>query len=315
MGEITGRNGQNLLEMRKALCSILISTKNRREALYHTLNSLYAQSPAKFDCVVFDDGSSDGTSQMVRQHFPDVKLHRNETSKGYLYCRNFMLNHTTSDYAVSLDDDANFLSENPLEAIERHFGENPQCGVIAFRIFWSDNLPPSIRTPEKAMRVKGFVGCGHAWRMSAWRQVPDYPEWFVFYGEEEFAAYQLYKNKAEVHYLPGVLVHHRVNVRSRKSQPDYIQRQRRSLRSGWYLYFLFYPFRQIPRKIVYSLAMQIKNKTLKGDFKSTYAMLLAIFDVLLRLPKLIGQSNRLTQAEYEAYKKIEESKIYWIPNE
>lgn len=295
--------------------SIVISTKNRKEALQFTLSSLYNSLNDNITCVVFDDGSNDGTSQMVQEKFPKIILQRNEISKGYLYCRNFMLNATQAKYVISLDDDAHFLSDNPFAVIENHFDQNPNCGLIAFRIFWSE-APPIVKVSnEVTQRVKGFVGCGHVWRTEAWKKIPNYPEWFVFYGEEEFASYQLFKKKLEVHYLPSVLVQHRVNVSARKSQTDYSQRLRRSLRSGWYLYFLFYPWTIIPKKMAYSIAIQLKNKTFKGDFKATFAMLKAIFDVLLNFPKLYKQSNRLSNDEYQSYQKLEESKIYWKPNE
>lgn len=302
--------------MSKATFSILISTKNRKEELLFTLTSVRnLLDDTKVTCVVFDDGSTDGTFQMVQEQFPNVVLHRNEVSKGYLYCRNFMLNATQAKYAISLDDDAHFLSDNPVATLENYFDANHNCGVVAFRIFWSKDKPIDYATNEKEHRVKGFVGCGHVWRMSAWKQIPNYPEWFEFYGEEEFASYQLFKKKIEVHYLPSILVQHRVNVVSRKSQTDYIQRQKRSLRSGWYLYFLFYPLKVIPKKMLYSVYIQLKNKTFKGDFKATFAMLQAIFDVLLNFPKLNKQSNRLSNEEYNAYQKLAESKIYWKPNE
>lgn len=295
--------------------SIVISTKNRKKALQFTLSSLYNSLNDNITCVVFDDGSTDGTSQMVQETFPKITLHRNEISKGYLYCRNFMLNTTQAKYAISLDDDAHFLSDNPFAVIENHFDANLNCGVIAFRIFWSEAPPIAMVSNEVTQRVKGFVGCGHVWRIEAWKKIPNYPEWFVFYGEEEFASYQLFKKKLEVHYLPSVLVQHRVNVSARKSQTDYSQRLRRSLRSGWYLYFLFYPWSVIPKKMAYSIAIQLKNKTFKGDFKATFAMLKAIFDVLLNFPKLYKQSNRLSHDEYQSYQKLEETKLYWKPNE
>ncbi len=300
--------------MNSATFAILISTKNRKEDLFFTLTSICnLVDVSKVACVVFDDGSSDGTFQMVQQQFPNVVLHRNEISKGYLYCRNFMLNATQAKYAISLDDDAHFLSEYPMAILENYFDKNPNCGVIAFRIFWSKDKPNVYETSQTAHRVKGFVGCGHVWRMSAWKQIPNYPEWFEFYGEEEFASYQLFKKKIQVHYLPSVLVNHRVNVVSRKSQTDYIQRQRRSLRSGWYLYFLFYPLKVIPKKIGYSLFMQIKSKTFRGDFKATFGIIQAIFDVVRNLPKLLKQSNRLTHQEYLEIEKLAPTQVYWQP--
>jgi GT2 family glycosyltransferase len=149
--------------------------------------------------------------------------------------------------------------------------------------------------------------------MQAWRDIPNYPEWFVFYGEEEFASYQLFKKNWEIHYLPEVLVNHRVNVKSRRNNADYTIRLRRSLRSGWYLFFLFYPLKTIPREMVYSLWIQFKIKVFKGDFKALLAIGLALCDLVWNIPKIMKNSNRLTQKEYESYNQLPETKLYWQP--
>ena len=296
--------------------SILITTKNRISDLIVSLNSM--QSIIDRDDVEFiicDDGSTDGTATYVATHFPKIHLIRNEVSKGYLFNRNKLLNTCKGVYAISLDDDANFLSENPLEEIEKHFIKNTNCGLIAFRIFWGKELPKSITSDEEIEQVKGFVGCGHAWRIETWKKIPNYPEWFGFFGEESFASFELYKRNFKVHYLPSVLVHHRVDVIARKSNNDYQWRLRRSLRSGWYLFFLYYPLKMIPRKIVYTLWIQIKTKTFKGDLKATIAILQAIGDVFVNLLKILKQRNKLTIQEYNNYLKITETKIFWKPNE
>lgn len=292
--------------------SILITTKDRKTDLAFTLEKINNLLMDKsVDTVVFDDGSTDGTYEYVKQNYPSIKLQRNTVSKGYLSCRNKMLNETKSDFAISLDDDAHFVTENSLESIKRHFEENTNCGLIAFRIFWGLTEPDNILSNENTDQVQGFVGCAHVWRMKAWRSIPNYPEWFVFYGEEDFASYQLFKKNWQINYLPKVLVNHRVDVKSRKNNYDYTRRLRRSLRSGWYLLFLFYPISKIPRKMTYSLWMQFKLKVFKGDFKALLAIVLALVDLVLAIPKIIRNSNRLTQDEYDAYQKLEVAKIYW----
>ena len=294
--------------------SILITTKNRLTDLAFTLNKIkYFLTEDSVECVVFDDGSTDGTYEYVKENFPKVKLHRNAISKGYIFCRNKMLNETRTDYAISLDDDAHFVTEKPLETIQKYFEENANCGLVALRIFWGLEEPVTVLTRENPNQVQGFVGCAHVWRMKAWRDIPHYPEWFVFYGEESFASYQLFKKNWEVHYLPEVLVNHRVNVKSRRNNSDYGIRLRRSLRSGWYLYFLFYPIILIPKKMGYSIWIQLKLKVFKGDFIALKAIILAIFDLVWAIPKIIRDSNRLSSQEYEAYHKIPNTKIYWQP--
>lgn len=294
--------------------SILITTKNRLTDLAFTLgkiNNLLQKDTV--ECVVFDDGSTDGTSEYVKQNFPNIQLRSNAVSKGYIFCRNKMLNDTRATYAISLDDDAHFITENPFESIEKHFEENTSCGLIALRIFWGLEEPVSTRSNEKAQQVQGFVGCAHVWLMKAWRDIPSYPEWFVFYGEENFASYQLFKKNWEVHYLPQVLVNHRVHVKARKRNSDYTIRLRRSLRSGWYLLLMFYPITVIPRKLAYSIWIQFKLKVFKGDFKALKAIVLALFDLIWNIPKIIKNSNRLTQIEYEEYNQLPETKLYWKP--
>ncbi len=300
--------------MDKTTFSILITTKNRKTDLAFTLqniNYLLVQDTVEF--VVYDDGSFDGSYDYVKQNYPNIQLHRNETSKGYIFCRNEMLNNTKADFAISLDDDAHFVTDNPLEIIRNYFEQNAKCGLIAMRIFWGLNEPASNLSSEKPQRVQGFVGCAHIWRMAAWRTIPNYPVWFVFYGEENFASYQLFKKKWEIHYLPAVLVNHRVDVKARRNNSDYTLRFRRSLRSGWYLVFLFYPTGSIPKNLSYSIWMQFRYKVFKGDFEAFKAIIFALLDLILNMPRIIKNSNRLTQKEYETYNQLAETKIYWKP--
>ena len=296
--------------------SFQITTKNRLEDLKVTLNTLRPfLKKNDFEVVVIDDASTDGTSDFINENYPEIKLKRNSASLGLIANRNWMLNNTTAQYAISLDDDANFLTENPLEIIQSYFEQNTNCGLVALRVFWGLDKPNSKRSAEKPSRVQGFVGCGHIWRMSAWNSIPDYPAWFVFYGEEDFASYQLFKKNIEIHYLPQVLVHHRVDVKSRRDNADYTLRLRRSLRSGWYLYFLFFPLQNVPRKMAYSIWMQLKLKVFKGDMRALQAIALAMFDVIMSIPKIIKNSNRLTNKQYKEYQKLAETKLYWKPED
>lgn len=296
--------------------SILITTKNRLTDLIFTLNKInYLIERADVECILYDDASTDGTFDYIKKHFPKIIMFSNEITKGLIHNRNVLLNNCSGEYAISLDDDAHFESENVLEIIENHFKTNSKCGVIACRIFWGLKLPNTRISNEEIIRTKAFVGCGHIWNMQAWREIPNYPAWFVFYGEEEFAAFQLFKKGWEIHYLPQILVHHRVVVKARKQQSDYQIRLRRSLRSGWYLYFLFYPFLTIPKKVLYTLWIQIKTKMAKGDWIATMAIAQAVFDVIFNFPKLLKQSNRLTDKEYHAILKLPPAKIYWKPED
>lgn len=297
------------------LFSILITTKNRLEELKYTLQKInHLMDREDVECIVCDDGSTDGTSYFIETNYHTIQLIKNTKSKGLIFSRNRLLNLTKAKYAISLDDDAHILSKNPLENIEDFFETHKKCAVIAFRIFWGNNALENSGCDLKPKRVKGFVGCGHVWRMEAWREIPDYPDWFVFYGEEEFAAFQLFKKGWEIHYVPEILVQHRVDIKSRKNEKDYQIRLRRSLRSGWYLYFLFYPWREIPKRMTYTLWVQLKTKIFKGDFRALLAVLGATFDLIINTPKLISERNALTNLQYKEFKDLPDTVIYWQPS-
>jgi len=292
--------------------SILITTKNRLTDLKETLNQLssFIENDG-VEFIICDDGSSDGTSNYIESKYNSIQLIKNTKSKGLIFSRNRLLNLTKSKYAITLDDDAHIVSNKTLETIANIFESNKKCAVIAFRVFWGKVLPNHVNHSLVNKRVKGFVGCGHVWRMDAWRSIPNYPDWFIFYGEEDFASFQLFKNNWKIWFVPDILIHHRVDVKERKKHKDYKTRLRRSLRSGWYLYVLFYPLKQIPKKLAYTLWMQLKLKVFKGDFKALLAILGAVFNVIFNLPRLVYYRKALTNLEYNAYKKLPDTFVYW----
>jgi len=295
--------------------SILITTKNRKDELYFTLNSICKNKTDDLEIVVFDDGSSDGTSTMVKEKFPNVLLNRNEISKGLITCRNSMLKATKSQFAISLDDDSHFVSENYLQEIAEFFNKNKDCGVIGFRVFWGKQLPNDVHSDQAPFPMKSFVGCGHAWRMKAWNDIPNYPEWFVFYGEEDFASYHLFKKKWKIIYNPALFVQHRVDLKARRNDKDILKRTRMSFRSGLYLFFLFLPFNVAVYCFLSSIWVYVKNKIFKSNRIAIIAFFQVILDLLINIPRIIRYRDTLTKEEYSIFKQLPDPQIYWTPNE
>ncbi len=294
--------------------SIVITTKNRLKDLKFTLKSLETTIKRQdVELLICDDASNDGTQEFLKNNFAHHKIVFNKKSKGLIYNRNILNNKAKGDYIISLDDDANFLTSNFLNKIENYFKKEQLCAVISFRVFWGLDKPNLLITSEEPKRVNSFIGCGHVWKKKHWLKIPNYPSWFIFYGEENFASFQLFKQNLEVHYNPNILVHHRVNISGRKKNKDYSTRLRRSLRSGWYLYGLFYPIKVIPKLFFYSLWIQFKNRIFKGDFRALFSIFGAILDVLISIPKIISNSSRLTLEQYKFYRNLPEAKIYWKP--
>ncbi len=139
----------------------------------------------------------------------------------------------------------------------------------------------------------------------------NYPAWYRFYGEENFAALQLFKKGWEVHYLPSVLVHHRVDNKARKKDADYYLRARRSLRADWYNYFIFYPKRKLVRLFLYSIKAQLLKAKKTKDMKVVKNLFLAMGDMVINSSRLKKNRNSLTISEYNEWKELPDTRIYW----
>src|ERR1035438_2571852 len=70
-----------------ATTSIIITTKNRRDELRRAVQSAVEQVGCT-EVLIFDDGSSDGTSELIEREFPTVRLKRVEQSLGIVSARN-----------------------------------------------------------------------------------------------------------------------------------------------------------------------------------------------------------------------------------
>ena len=103
--------------------------------------------------------------------------------------------------------------------------------------------------------------------------------------------------------MPEIVVHHRVDTEARKRSSDYRLRKRQSFRAGWYLYFLFFPFKLIPRKLAYTLWTQIQLKVFRGDWNAGLGVLQAIGDVVINMHRIIKDYNRLSIEELMEFSK------------
>jgi hypothetical protein len=65
--------------------------------------------------------------------------------------------------------------------------------------------------------------------------------------------------------------------------------------------------------MVYSIAMQFKLKVFKGDFRAFAALILALFDLIIHLPKIMRFSNRFSKEQMIQFQRLQGPKIYWTP--
>lgn len=127
-----------------ATVSVIVPTHNRREMLLQALQSVDSQTLKDWELWVVDDGSQDGSSGAVEQHFPKARLLRLCPGLGASSARNLALEQAQGRYIAFLDDDdlwhPTFL-ERMVGALERFptaslaFSDHTTVGVdgVPFR--------------------------------------------------------------------------------------------------------------------------------------------------------------------------------------
>ena len=85
--------------------SIVIPTHNRKELLHRCLEAATQQDYPDYEVIVVDDGSTDGTGEMVRREFPQVRYIRQEPNRGPAAARNQGIEVATGEIIAFTDDD------------------------------------------------------------------------------------------------------------------------------------------------------------------------------------------------------------------
>ncbi len=164
--------------------SIVISTKDRKEELRRALRSVEAQS-VDVEILVMDDGSSDGTAEMVAREFPAVRLHRSQVGRGYLPQRNQGMALASAPIVISLDDDAEFMGPDTVAQTLADFG-HPRVAVVAipYRNGSDGTVMQAAPASDGVFVLHGFVALGAAIRRDVFFAVGGYREALEAIGEE-----------------------------------------------------------------------------------------------------------------------------------
>lgn len=165
--------------------SVVISTKNRKNELREAIASALKQSVSP-EVIVMDDGSADGTYEMVREEFPQVRAYQSEKSLGYVAQRNRGADLAAGDIIFSIDDDALFTSPHTIGQILQEF-DSPRIGAMAIPYVEPKKSDAVYQSPPEADSqyvTDAFVGTAHAVRRDVFLGLGGYRDLIVHQGEE-----------------------------------------------------------------------------------------------------------------------------------
>ena len=127
--------------MSAPVASVIIPNWNGRRFLETCLASLGRQTCRDFEIIVVDNGSTDGSVQMVRTYYPDVKLIRLSQNEGFSRAVNRGIRSAAGKYIALLNNDTEADPEW-LGELVKALDQNPDVGFCASKMlnFFQRNL-------------------------------------------------------------------------------------------------------------------------------------------------------------------------------
>ncbi len=212
--------------------SIVLVCWNNKDYLGPCLDSLYdSQLRSSFDVVVVDNGSTDGSQEMLRDRFPNVQIVQNDHNVGLGKASNQGIEVTAGRYVLLLNNDT-LIDGTSLDAMVNFLDEHPETGAVGGRLLNPDgsfqagfaDFPTLSEEFMIATRLGEYLKPGYpshadddqirevGWmssaclmlRRGALDKVGLLDEEYFIYGDEADMQYRLQKAGWKVYYLPHV---------------------------------------------------------------------------------------------------------------
>jgi len=111
--------------------SIVILNYNGKNYLFKCLRSIYQFPPkVNFEIIVVDNNSNDGSQEMVRKNFTDVKLICNKENLGFTRANNIGIKSSRGEFILLLNNDTRVLTES-IDILLNKIKTNSNIGVVA----------------------------------------------------------------------------------------------------------------------------------------------------------------------------------------
>lgn len=117
--------------------SVIIPAYNAEKYVLQALHSVLAQTYQPMEILLIDDGSRDGTVDLVRAEAPQVKI-ISQPNAGVAAARNTGLRHATGELISFLDADDGWFPDK-LETVISYLRHHPETGLVFHE--WYDWKP------------------------------------------------------------------------------------------------------------------------------------------------------------------------------
>lgn len=211
--------------------SVIIVNYNTGNLLVRCLTSISFQTSVNFEVIVVDNASHDGSSDLVINNFPDVKLLKNERNLGFARANNQALKECKGKYIYFLNPDTE-VRPGAFRTIIDFMESHSNVGLAGTRLVNPDgslqssveNRYPGQRYAKKELNgLKGDIawvlGASMIARQDLINILEGFDEHFFLYGEDLDLCMRIRKSGWIIDYIPDAEVLHWGGQSERESLP------------------------------------------------------------------------------------------------
>ena len=134
--------------------SVVIPTFNRISLVARAIDSVLKQSLNPYEIIVVDDGSDDGTSEMIQNKYKSIKLIQQQNN-GVSAARNNGIKHAKGDWIALLDSDDEWTEKKLENQVDRLI-KTPEYDFCHTNEIWIRN---GVRVNQKKKHEKygGYI--------------------------------------------------------------------------------------------------------------------------------------------------------------
>ena len=122
------------------LVSVIMAARDREGLIADAIESILAQTYTRWELLVVDDGSTDGTAEVVGRYRDDPRVrYQYQDHSGAAAARNRALAESRGEIIAYLDTD-NTWYPGAMAAVVQAFAEDPSCESAYFAQLWRDQV-------------------------------------------------------------------------------------------------------------------------------------------------------------------------------
>jgi GT2 family glycosyltransferase len=119
----------------KRQASIIVVNWNGKRYLRECLSSLLTQTYSHYEIILVDNGSNDGSVDLVVERFPEVRIIKNGENLGFAAGNNVAIRVAQGDYIVTLNNDTR-AEPDWLEELIKVVETDPKIGMCASKMLF-----------------------------------------------------------------------------------------------------------------------------------------------------------------------------------